>query len=284
MKIHAPAKINLSLRVLGKRQDGYHEVQTIMIPVTLFDEIFLEQKSKGVFLKAPGCNCSAEENLAYKAARLFLDKSGKKEGVSVTLVKHIPIGAGLGGGSSDAGSVLLAMNTMFDEPFKKSELMSMARKIGADCPFFLFPRPMLMGSRGDEVLHDVNVEGRAFLLVLPAFGISTAYVYSLFRAPLTQGVDLLKIDGGGNKKIAPERLLVNDLESVAFQLHPELTRIKQELLDVGALGALMSGSGSTVFGVFRDKEHMCTAMDKMPTQEGYSYIPTTGMMEGDQWK
>ncbi|MBN1636800.1 MAG: 4-(cytidine 5'-diphospho)-2-C-methyl-D-erythritol kinase [Deltaproteobacteria bacterium] len=284
MKIHAPAKINISLRILGKRHDGYHEVQTIMIPVTLFDEIFIQQKSKGVFLEAPGCNCSSEENLVYKAARLFLDKSGKKGGVSITLVKHIPIGAGLGGGSSDAACVLLAMNTMFGEPFNKSELMSLASKIGADCPFFLFPRPMLMGSRGDEVLCDVNVEERAFLLVLPAFGISTACVYSLFRAPLTQGVDLLKIDGDGNKKIAPESLLVNDLESVAFQLHPELDSIKRELLDIGALGALMSGSGSTVFGIFRDREHMNNAMDKMSTQDGYSYIPTTVMMEGDQWK
>ena len=282
MKIKAPAKINIYLKILGKRPDGYHEVRTIMVPIDLFDELNVESAADGIVLRTNGCDCSSEDNLAYRAAKLFLEECGLHEGVSIDLKKNIPVGAGLGGGSSDAASVLLAMNDLFSTGLNEEDLMCMASKIGADCPYFILSEVLLMGSRGDEVIRKIQIEEREYLLVVPSFKLSTTDVYFRYNSPLTLMTDSFKIDNIGKNVIAPEQCLENDLETAAFGLCPELGMIKAELLESGASGALMSGSGSSVFGVFEDRDHLCIGMSRLKRREGYSYIPTT-RLTGEQY-
>jgi len=280
MKILAPAKINLFLKVLGKREDGYHELLTLMAPVTLFDEIQLERREQGISLKAPGSGCRDKQNLAYKAAALFLEKTGCRGGVSIEILKQIPIGAGLGGGSSDAASVLVGMNKLFHAGLSTDDLMVIAGRIGSDCPFFILGEPYLMGGRGEIPIRKAVLEERFYLIVVPPLEISTALVYSHLKCPLTQGHKPFTIsDISLEKENEPEQLLVNDLESPVFGICPEVMSIKEELLDAGALGVLMSGSGSSVFGVFKNEEHICIGMSRMRRHEGYRYIPTTSLTE-----
>ncbi len=281
MKILAPAKINLILRILGKRIDGYHELITLMSPVSLYDDIVLEKQESGIFLKAEGSGCEERQNLAYRAAELFLKETGIMEGVSIEITKRIPVGAGLGGGSSDAASVLMGMNTLFQAGLTDQELMNLAAGIGSDCPFFILKRPYLMGGRGEIPLKPVIIEPRSYLIVIPPFGVSTSLVYSNLKCPLTiddKSFTIKEISvGNGN---APERLLVNELEDPAFGICPEIRCIKAEILDAGALGVIMSGSGSSVFGVFKDEEHLCIGMGRIRRHEGYVYMPTTSLTGG----
>jgi 4-diphosphocytidyl-2-C-methyl-D-erythritol kinase len=276
VRILAPAKINIYLEVLGKRPDGYHELRTIMVPLGFGDEIFISEAPSEITLDAPGCACpSYKDNLAYRAARLFLDKTGIPKGVTIKVVKRIPIGAGLGGGSSDASSVLLGMNRLFGAGLSREELADLAGNLGADCPFFLYQKPMLMGSRGDVPLSEVVLADRAYLIVIPPFSIATATIFSKFTLPLTLDEDRIKIVNAKYHCIVPEVWVRNDLESVACNIYPELTRIKEELISSGALKAGMSGSGSAVFGVYESQAHLCSALSRLARHEGYNYIPTT---------
>lgn len=275
MKVQAPAKINIGLKVLGTRTDGYHELRTIMVPISLFDEICLEPARCGICLDASGCGCDVRDNLVYKAARLFFEATGIRPGVSIGMEKHIPIGAGLGGGSSDASCVLAGLNDLFHAGLSEKELMVLAGRIGADCPFFILRRPLLMGSRGDEVLCEVMLEEREYLVVVPPFSLSTAKVYGELKSPLTPDLVRFTIHSIKNNIIAPERWLENDLEAAAFGICPELKSIKEELIEAGALGVLMSGSGSSVFGVCKDRTHLCNVLSRIQRRDGYKYIPTT---------
>ena len=282
MKILAPAKINIYLEVLGKRPDGYHELRTIMVPLAFGDEILLDAAPQGITLDAQGCGCPESDNLAYRAARLFFAETGIARGVIIKILKRIPVGAGLGGGSSDASSVLLGMDALFKTGLGIEGLSRLAGKLGADCPFFIYRRPMLMGSRGDVPISEVRIEERSYLIVVPPVSISTAVVFSKLTFPLTQEGDRIKIDR--YYCIAPEHMVKNDLESVACNIYPGLTRLKGELISSGALKAGMSGSGSAVFGVYESEAHLCSALSRLARHEGYVYIPTTrltGEMYGD---
>jgi 4-diphosphocytidyl-2-C-methyl-D-erythritol kinase len=284
VKIFSPAKINIYLEVVGRRPDGYHELRSIMVPLSFGDDILLEQRAAGIDLDAPGCGCADDRNLAYRAARLFIEETGIKGGVSIRITKRIPVGAGLGGGSSNASTVLIALNEMFGAGMGTRELATMAGKLGADCPFFIYRRPLLLGSRGDVPLREVNLEDRAYLIVIPALSISTAFIFSKLSLPLTRTGGRIKIENIDDCCIAPENWVENDLESAACNLYPELTRIKGELLSTGALKAGMSGSGSAFFGVYASQAHLLTAMSRLTRHEGYRYIPTTrltGDMYGD---
>ncbi|HNY65712.1 MAG TPA: 4-(cytidine 5'-diphospho)-2-C-methyl-D-erythritol kinase [Deltaproteobacteria bacterium] len=278
MKIKAPAKINLYLKVLGKREDGFHELLTLMAPVSLFDEIELEPTGEGVSLHAPGSGCEERKNIAYRAAELFLRETGAKGGVHIDIVKNIPVGAGLGGGSSDGAAVLMGMNDLFGTGLSTAELMDLAARIGSDCPFFILREPRFMGGRGEIPLQKAVLEERSYLIVVPPLEISTALVYFHLKCPLTLYDKTYKSNNVVMEQlIVPERILQNDLEDSAFGLCPEIEPIKKELLDAGALGVLMSGSGSSVFGVFRDNEHICYGMSQLRRHEGYRYIPTTSL-------
>lgn len=284
MKIFSPAKINLYLEVVGRRPDGYHELRTIMVPLSFGDEIYLERASSGISLDARGCGCTDEQNLAYRAARLFLEKTGIQGGVSIEVAKRIPVGAGLGGGSSNASSVLIGMNELFGAGMSIEVLAAMAGQLGADCPFFIYRRPMILGSRGDVPLGDVNLQDRSYLIVIPPLNVSTALIFSKLHLPLTRERDRIKIENIYDSCIVPEHWVENDLESVACSIYPELTGIKGELLSSGALKAGMSGSGSAFFGIYESQARLMTAMSRLTRHEGYGYIPTTrltGDMYGD---
>jgi len=275
VNVLAPAKINIYLEVVGKRSDGFHELNTIMVPLAFGDEIHIEEAPSGVTLDAQGCGCSQEDNLAHRAARLFLSRTGLQRGVAIRIVKKVPVGAGLGGGSSDASSVLMAMNELFSAALDVEALAGLAGELGADCPFFIYGRTMLMGERGDVPILPVDLLDRSYLIVIPPLSISTALIFSKMSLPLPRDRGRIKIEKIRDHCIAPEDWVMNDLERVACTLYPELARIQEELISSGALEAGMSGSGSAFFGVYESEAHLCGALSRLARHEGYSYIPTT---------
>jgi 4-diphosphocytidyl-2-C-methyl-D-erythritol kinase len=248
----APAKINLCLHVLGKRPDGYHELLMLMQRVTLFDRVVIEltPASKlavscaGVPL-APG-----EENIAARAARLLLGRAGVARRVALTIDKQIPVAAGLGGGSSDAATVLLGLNRMLDLGASRETLRDLGRELGADVPFFVLERQAWAAGIGDILDPVPELPRVSYLLVNPGVAVSTAWVYG--NLGLTPPGDVAKLREFPKTPEGLVRLLHNDLERVTVGRYPELAGIKAQLLSLGAAGALMSGSGPTLFGVFDD--------------------------------
>ncbi|MBI5971181.1 MAG: 4-(cytidine 5'-diphospho)-2-C-methyl-D-erythritol kinase [Deltaproteobacteria bacterium] len=265
-KFLCPAKVNLFLKVLGKRPDGYHEISTLMQPVSLCDEMLVEiENGSGVEVI-----CSANEipsgpsNLAYKAAELFLKKTGIGKKVKLSIVKHIPVGAGLGGGSSDAATVLIALNSMTGAGVSEDALMRRGAQLGSDAPFFILKSSALAAGRGTE-LKRVTLPRYHYVLVNPGFPVSTAWAYNnLDLTKIAQDYNLshsaLALSSPDNEG-ALKRLLINDLETATIAAHPVLARLKDTLLDNGADGALMSGSGPTVFGVFVDRDSAAAAFE-----------------------
>lgn len=249
----APAKINLCLHVLGRCSNGYHDLCMLMQKVGLYDEVWVGLRSEfGVRVECDGVLLEkGEKNIALHAAEALLshaaNTSGTAPGVDIRIVKHIPVAAGLGGGSSDAATVLMALNKLLDFNVNHKELARLALKIGADVPFFLGPSPAWAEGIG-EVLTPLQqkLPECHYALVNPGVALSTAQVYRKVRR-YTRCPDRGKRIGDVGELVS---LLHNDLELPALQLAPEIDRIKKHLLENGASGALMSGSGSTVFGVF----------------------------------
>ena len=265
MKILSPAKINLFLHVHGKRPDGYHELFSLMCCITLFDEISLQFKGGDhieVYCSHP--NVPADDtNLAHRAARLFLSQMGSARGLEIKLTKNIPVAAGLGGGSSNAASILLALNAHYGHPFSETHLMEMGLKLGADVPFFIFKKPALATGVGEKL----NLfEGRLpyhFLLLYPGFSVSTAEIYQNLNLGLTKAEKKPTSNHLKLNRFNPARHLTNDLEQVTVPKYPEIGLAKERLLNLGAVGALMSGSGPTVFGLFDNVETAETARQSL---------------------
>jgi 4-diphosphocytidyl-2-C-methyl-D-erythritol kinase len=249
MKRLAPAKINLSLRILGRRKDGFHEIETLMAPLTLADEIGAELAGDGITLACSDPSLPVgPANLAYRAAQLFLDRFGAPDaGVRLTLEKHVPHGAGLGGGSSDAATVLLALNEMLGVHAPLADLSELASALGSDVPFFLHGGPAICRGRGERV-EPVKLDVSLPLLLLkPPFPIPTPWAYSRWR-------DAREIPG---VLYAPQKfpwgVLVNDLERPVFEKYLPLAHLKMWLLDQPEVaGALLSGSGSTILAVLHE--------------------------------
>lgn len=254
LTVRAPAKINLVLRVIGRRADGFHDIYSVMQPVSLYDTIEIRAaEGRGITVEtdsveAPG----GRENLAYWAAELFFRESGRDPGVFISISKRIPVGAGLGGGSSDAASVLMALNEVFSGGLADERLMELGALLGSDVPFFIHKGSAIATGRG-EVLRPVPLPGYGYILLNPGFHVSTAWVYG--------NLNLTKSDENYNLTYSVEALgdvrrlkslLRNDLEEVTAKRHPEVLELKKILLDSGAEAALMSGSGPTVFGLFKD--------------------------------
>ena len=254
-----PAKINLFLKVYGKRPDGFHDIESLVQRVTIYDRITIARETEpGIRL-----SCSTPEvpsgpgNLAYKAASLVLEASGITDGgVSIFIEKHIPHGAGLGGGSSDAAAVMLGLADLFQVAPPAEKLRELAGGVGSDVPLFLSPSPSVITGRG-EIVRPSNIRVNAFFVVVfPGFSVSTQWAYSNFRLtkkPWKYTISTLqKVEEG---ELAPDRwqdFLVNDLEPAVTTRHPEIGRCKEDLLRFGARASLMSGSGSAVFGLFED--------------------------------
>jgi 4-diphosphocytidyl-2-C-methyl-D-erythritol kinase len=248
----APAKINLFLRVLRKRADGYHDIVSLMQKITLYDELIFSPLPTGIVLTCPVTNLPTnEDNLVIRAAKAIFDYCDYQSGMEITLVKKIPLAAGLGGGSSDAATTLMALNKICSLNLKKNELMKLGAKIGADVPFFVFGNNALASGIGDQLKALQNLPKINLVLIKPKFELSTKTVYENLNLRLTRGENNYSIPRF--LKIGDIiRELHNDLESFSLKMHPELADLKKMLLRHGALGALMSGSGPTVFGIFKD--------------------------------
>ena len=247
----APAKLNLRLKITGRRPDGYHELVSIMIPVTLCDLLELTVVPEGIKLSCDGFKVPADErNLVYRAAESFLSRAGIKKGISIKLTKNIPVAAGLGGGSSDAAAALLSLNEIWSMPLSLSDLEDIAIQLGADVPFFIYRRPALARGIGEILEPQEEWPKYWYVIVTPPLPVSTSWVYGNLKLKLTTGeynyiVNFLK---GDSFKVS--HILENDLEEVTTAHFPIINTIKKHLVDAGAEGALMTGSGPSVFGIF----------------------------------
>lgn len=247
MKRFAPAKINLSLRVLGRREDGFHEIETLISPITLADEITIEPGA-GLQLTCDDPSLpTGSDNLACRAAEIFCARAGIPADFHLSIRKHIPHGAGLGGGSSDGATVLLALNETLDQPLSPDTLTALAAQLGSDVPVFLHGQAAFCRGRGEQVTPSPFCERLPLLLLKPPFPVLTPWAYQRWR-------DSTEIPG---VRYAAQRFawgeLVNDLERPVFSKYLPLAVLKSWLLEQPSVaGALMSGSGSTVFAVLND--------------------------------
>ena len=278
MKIRAPAKINLRLKVVGKRADGYHLLDTIMVPVSLYDEIEIHklriaptQETTADELIKITCDDPAvpagEENLAYRAAQLMLKNRRGVPAVHIHIRKSIPLGAGLGGASTDAAATLVGLNRLFKLRLSFPKLEKMALSLGADVPFFIRARPARARGIGERLSPLGELPRIWSVIIYPGFPVSTAWVYGNL-AKLTKPIANTSIATSLKSFDQLSSLLENDLESVTLDRYPEIGLLKQKLLREGAPRVLMSGSGSSVFGVFASKQAALTAFERLRKEEG----------------
>lgn len=260
--VESPAKINLALEVRGKRDDGYHNIETIFQEIDLKDKLYFCESDDFELTCDNKLVPIGEDNIIYKAWDLIKDyKKDGNTGVKVHLEKNIPIAAGLAGGSSNAANSLKALNDLWDLGLSIMDLIELGKKIGADVPYFIYGGTASGTGRGDELKALNSFNGRHILLVNTGYGVSTKYIYEnldLEGIKQTDFKDLIEaINAGDDKKVYP--LLTNRLEDVTIRLKPAIKDIKDEMMDLGAEVALMCGSGPTVFGIFEDKLALETA-------------------------
>ena len=272
LKLLSPAKVNLRLDVLGKREDGYHEIESIMTKVSLYDDVFLSiEDGEALEVTCTGQAPSGEKNIAHKAATAILDRSSSRVRVRIEVIKNIPVAAGLGGGSSNAATVLLGLNKMLDIGLSKNELMKIGARMGADIPFFIFERPAIARGIGER-LEEINLPQLWFVLVNPNIPVSTADVYRgmNLKFGLTKKGFGINMSNFNNGVRGVSRILHNDLEGVALRMHPEIGFVKDTVRAAGAIGTLMSGSGATVFGLFESREEAYAAFASLSSRpEGW---------------
>lgn len=280
MKLSAPAKINLFLQVTGRRSDGYHELRSLMCCVGVYDTLtlHLDAETDGIECYHPQVP-GDESNLAYKAAMLF--KSELEQHTTITarkvfiqLSKVIPVGAGLGGGSSDAASVLTGLNRYYGSPFTNPQLHAMAIRLGADVPFFIDRTPAIATGVGECLTPFTGLSPMEVLLVYPGFGIATAEVFENLNLRLTKCEKKLRNISFKTAGFDVVRHLCNDLEMTVIGRYPVIGKIKEDLLNQGAMGAMMTGSGSTVFGLFATSKASRKACAVLKGRAGWTVFPT----------
>lgn len=247
MQVLAPAKINFSLRVINRRADGFHEIETLIAPISLHDELNIERQPRWIdFVCDDPSLPPNDDNLVVRATKSFFGATKAKGGVKISLQKRIPHGAGLGGGSSDAAATLIALNQLFETKLSREELAQIGSAIGSDVPFFLFESPAICKGRGEIITASEIKERLSILLLKPAFGVSSAWAYSHWqKSREIPGINYSDQKFGG-------QTFVNDLERPVFEKFVFLAQIKTWLVQQPEAGAaLMSGSGSTIFAVLR---------------------------------
>ena len=249
MKLYPNCKINIGLRVVCKREDGYHDLETIFYPVYgLHDELQVDRSEDFSFIQEGlVVDCSPADNLIYKTYARMRERYPQIGNVKITFKKNIPFGAGLGGGSSDAAHMAIALNEIFALGLTREQLAQEVSPLGADCPFFVYNSPCYAEGIGDKLIPiNLDLTGLRLLMIKPKCGVSTKEAYG---GIVPKGCsDLFRVI-----QDRTELFLVasNDFEDTVFSAHPELAEIKQRLLDAGAVYAAMSGSGSTIFGLFQ---------------------------------
>lgn len=269
LQLKAPAKVNYRLDVLGKRADGFHDVRMVMQRVDLCDDLEI------ALTDTPGIHvvCDSDGvpdgpgNIAWRAADALMKLSARRVGIDVLITKRIPVAAGLGGGSSDAASVLMGVNELLELGLSDQHLMEIGVKLGADVPFFIFKKPALAEGIGDRLTALDQVPLLWIVLVNPGIHVSTAWVYQNLQ--LTNKAPLAILSRSYDSLDDVCGLLSNDLEPVTIARFPLLSELKELLLAAGARGSLMSGSGSTVFGLFADEGAARQAAAKIAKERGW---------------
>lgn len=268
MKLKAMAKINLGLDVLRKRSDGYHDLRMIMQTVYLYDQIEIsEVKTSGITLTTnAGYLPVNEDNLVYKAAKLLMDEFDIEQGVNICLKKYIPVAAGLAGGSSDAAATLVGLNRLFSLGLSREELRKRGVKIGADVPYCIMRGTALAEGIGDVLTMLPAAPDMHVVLAKPPIHVSTGFVYTNLKADrlayhpdIDAQVDAIRTGDG----YAMAKLMGNVLETVTIPAYPVIDEIKETMKRAGSLGAMMSGSGPTVFGLFDDEAQAKKAYEEL---------------------
>ena len=257
IRIRAYAKINLGLFIKGKRRDGFHEIETILLPIKLYDKINIEKSLNDIIIECSEPSVPVHnKNLTYIAFQKLRERypSKIKEGIKIYIEKNIPVGAGLGGGSSDAAAVLLGVRNLWNIGVSNKILKMIGSQLGSDVPFFIDCKPTLAKGRG-EILKEIDYNiKRWILLIYPDINISTSWAYKNFNFILTNRIKNINLSNLIKKNILKFRnLIFNDLEIPVFSKYPQLREIKENLYKSGAEFALMSGSGSCLYGLFKDK-------------------------------
>ncbi|MGB7769373.1 MAG: 4-(cytidine 5'-diphospho)-2-C-methyl-D-erythritol kinase [Verrucomicrobiia bacterium] len=280
LKKNSPCKVNLLLNILGKRADGFHELETVLHPVKLCDQLTFARGAAGVELSCSDASLPVDaRNLVHRAATAFLQAAKISEGVKIHLEKKIPLAAGLGGGSGNAATTLLALNELFGHPLSPAKLNELAVALGSDAPFFLQNRPALATGRGEKIQpldFFPALRGRAFLLIHPGFGIATPWAYqNLARFPQAlngkpgRAEKLVSLLQRGDLPAAGAGFY-NSLEAPALDKYPVLALYQEFLREHGALAALMSGSGSTTFAIVENAAAGESLVDKFKAKFGRS--------------
>lgn len=280
--VEAPAKINLYLKIVARRPDGYHDIDSLMQKLALADRLSLSRGKKGLRLTCPGSDLPTDKgNLACRAARVFFEQTGLAADVDIVLEKKIPVAAGLGGGSSDAAAVLKGLNRLYRAGLQEAELAALAVPLGADVPFFVsgFAAARAQGI-GDRLQEAPALADCRIILVNPGFPVSTRWAYESFA--LTSGGNPYILARGrqtdtdgtvkGNDLSAE---FANDLETVTIQRYPVIDDIKHALKQTGTARVLMSGSGPTVFGLFADPEMAARAFEVLSRRYAENVYLTT---------
>ena len=249
MSIKAYAKINVGLKILDKRDDGFHNIETTLATINLSDILTLEQNDSGIVVDAPGLDVRPEDNLCFRAADLFVGRYGIKEGIKIRLIKNIPVGAGLGGGSADAAAVLKGMARLHNMHIDDKELMELGAELGSDIPFFIKGGAAYARGRGED-LKFFKLPHMKLVLYYPGYPVSTKWAYEEYdRMMLTPAPEVDNISGGKTKKIRKGFELENHFEKIVFKRHPDLLDVKMNLLSTGVFFVSLSGSGSSIFAV-----------------------------------
>jgi 4-diphosphocytidyl-2-C-methyl-D-erythritol kinase len=279
VKIRAPAKVNLYLRVVGRRKDGYHLLDTVMVPISLYDEIEI-RKCKTVRRRSspiatritvtcdhprvPG----GKSNLVFRAAELIMKVAHIDQPVSIHIHKKIPVGGGLGGGSSDAAATLVALNRIFCLRYSAKKLEKLGLSLGADVPFFITRQPARARGIGERLTQLAHFPRFWLIVLYPNFPISTAWVYGHSRLKLTTAKVNTSITASLRDITKLREVVVNDLEAVVVARYPRIGTLKERLRREGAGAVLMSGSGSSVFGVFAARRKAARAYRRLKKEEG----------------
>lgn len=268
IELRALAKINLGLDVLGRRENGYHDVRMVMQSIYLYDEVMIEKTQSPEITVTSNLEFlpAGENNIAYKAARLLREEFQIEDGIKIALKKHIPVAAGLAGGSSNAAAVLFGMNRMFHLGLSQKELMERGISLGADVPYCIMRGTVLAEGIGEKLSVLPAMPKCTVLIAKPPVGVSTRVVYeALDTKEIVNHPDIDRIIEGLEEndleKVASS--MGNVLEEVTIPMYPVIEQIKKEMMDAGALNAMMSGSGPTVFGLFESRAAALTAQRQL---------------------
>jgi 4-diphosphocytidyl-2-C-methyl-D-erythritol kinase len=275
LHLQAPAKVNFRLDVLRRRPDGYHDLRMLMQRIGLCDELEISLRdTPGISVRCAGADLPENEtNLVWRAAAALLDHTDRKTGVDIMLTKNIPVAAGLGGGSSDAAATLCGLNELLGLGLAESELMRIGLTLGADVPFFIFGTPAIATGVGEVLTPLEGVPALWLLLVNPGIHVSTAWVYQNLQ--LTTDKVAAKIPVLYKSADDLCAILANDLEAVTLKKFPVILEIKEQLMAAGARGALMSGSGPTVFAIFSDEGSARRAAETIGAHQWFTAVVPT---------